>query len=266
MSDRKRDEFYGPMRRSRYQNKQKFDDYNDMYGYKSRDLEVSTSDLHPNVQFLISCGVHIKHASSLPMDLLNIMTPEECGVCHLTLRSLSECSNHYSSRSHYKKQKKFLKDDIKDKSKMDYFQVRETYCELCDLELLSSSHASSHYSGKSHNEIVFYQKPPKNKALLAPDMLNRLKYLIESESMLCQYIKKTEVPKNNAAVKNCQPLLCKICNVYVSTQAEMVIHFNGKKHLKKEKLLIFESLHNEESMFILFFNYIINQKPNHKEM
>ncbi|XP_013195443.1 uncharacterized protein LOC106138728 isoform X2 [Amyelois transitella] len=192
------------------------------------------------LRFLSRCGVAKENLRNLPRALLMLIEPTYCGLCGISLDTLSMSRMHYVSKNHLKNQRKWLSNQQMggpgqfQQRKEPPVKSRDLYCELCDVHITSKSHADTHYAGKPHRAIVEGRKLAKNTFLLQRGMENRLEMLIRREK---KHLKSEENgPKEETKSKAISPeLYCDICKTSVTCSEQMTMHLNGKKHLTKEK-------------------------------
>ncbi|XP_048487817.1 uncharacterized protein LOC105388221 [Plutella xylostella] len=197
------------------------------------------------VKFLMRCGMTKENVKNLPRGLVQLISPQHCGVCGMEFESFSVSRIHYGSKNHLKAQKKWIaqcngETRMGNSGKELPLKSRDLYCELCDVHITSKQHAESHYAGKNHRAIVEGRKQPKNPYLLQEGMEGRVEQLIRrekrnlkadgSEEGDAKELKEPPPPK----IGN-PDLYCNICKTSMTNMEQMMMHLNGKRHLFKEK-------------------------------
>lgn len=185
---------------------------------------------------------------TLPQELLVLFQPLFCKLCECQHSSNIMAKLHYDSKRHMRKVRLYLLEyaertgtPLHEKAKPPEKQVEDDdpkyfYCKPCDLPLTGRLHAESHYGSRNHRRVILGIARPAGQGQY--DNLGnwiRNPVAATSDSFGVDFAIPDEVRIEHSQRQD--GLRCYICNVYVTSEQQMVIHKNGAKHKKKMKAL-----------------------------
>ncbi|XP_034474851.1 uncharacterized protein LOC117782045 [Drosophila innubila] len=167
-----------------------------------------------------------KYKRMLADSLLTSQTPPElqsmfhwdcCHLCHTAMRTMRNALDHYLSRTHQRRVDSWLIRYSFVKGNLSEDMLRHLrssgpavlHCDLCDLKLTSVIHARQHFYGRRHRLVERHISKPNGEG----------------------YYDKT----GRWVRTNDKWLMCKLCDVIVTSESQLAIHMAGVRHRKRER-------------------------------
>lgn len=156
-------------------------------------------------------------APQVPTELQSMFLWEYCHLCHTVMRSMRNALDHYLSRTHLRRVDSWLVRYSFVRGNLSENMLRHLrtsgpavlHCDLCDLKLTSVIHARQHFYGRRHRMVERHISKPNGEGYY--DMSGHW------------------VRTNN------KWLMCKLCDVIVTSESQLAVHMSGVRHRKRER-------------------------------
>ncbi|XP_030555605.1 uncharacterized protein LOC115758945 isoform X1 [Drosophila novamexicana] len=155
--------------------------------------------------------------SQVPQELQSLFHWDCCHLCHTAMRTMRNALDHYLSRTHLRRVDSWLIRYSFVKGNLSEDMLRHLrssgpavlHCDLCDLKLTSVIHARQHFYGRRHRLVERHISKPNGEG----------------------YYDRT----GRWVRTNDKWLMCKLCDVIVTSESQLAIHMAGVRHRKRER-------------------------------
>ncbi|EDW12723.1 uncharacterized protein LOC6577314 [Drosophila mojavensis] len=155
--------------------------------------------------------------SQVPQELQSLFHWDCCHLCHTAMRTMRNALDHYLSRTHLRRVDSWLIRYSFIKGNLSEDMLRHLrssgpavlHCDLCDLKLTSVIHARQHFYGRRHRLVERHISKPNGEGY---------------------YDKSGRWVRTND-----KWLMCKLCDVIVTSESQLSIHMAGLRHRKRER-------------------------------
>lgn len=155
--------------------------------------------------------------SQVPPELQSMFLWECCHLCNTVMRTMRNALDHYLSRTHLRRVDSWLIRYSFVKGNLSENMLRHLrtsgpaglHCDLCDLKLTSVIHARQHFYGRRHRLVERNISKPNGEGY---------------------YDKSGHWVRTNN-----KWLMCKLCDVIVTSESQLSIHIAGVRHRKRER-------------------------------
>ncbi|KAH8419414.1 hypothetical protein KR222_011285 [Zaprionus bogoriensis] len=156
-------------------------------------------------------------ASQVPPELQSMFHWDCCQLCHTVMRTMRNALDHYLSRTHLRRVDAWLIRYSFVKGNLSEDMLRHLrssgpavlHCDLCDLKLTSVIHARQHFYGRRHRLVERHISKPNGEGY---------------------YDKSGRWVRTNN-----KWLMCKLCDVIVTSESQLALHTAGVRHRKRER-------------------------------